>query len=109
MIIQRKDEIVSPEFEGTPLYEYNIDENWVLVESAGGREVYAYGGEALTVLAPGESTTPLLDSVSMKQITNAEYAGIDDINIFIAGYAIDANGDSVVPIDVWDKCKLQIG
>ena len=45
--------------------------------------VYAYGSEEMTTLAPGEGTTALTEQMTMKSITNAEYAGIDDINITI--------------------------
>lgn len=97
--------IESPEYDNAPLYEYDVNDSWVLVESDGGTEAFAYGGETLAVLIPGESTEPLISTITMRQITNAEFASIDDINISITGYAIDTNGSSADPAIVWNECK----
>lgn len=98
-------EVVMPVIENAPLYEFAVDEDWILVESYGGSEVFAYGGDQLSMLFPGDSTTPLMPSITMKQISNAEYSEIDNINISITGYAIDCQGYTTVPSEVWDELK----
>lgn len=71
--------------------------------------MYAYGSEEMTTLAPGESTTALTEQMTMKSITNAEYAGIDDINITITGYAIGTEDVATNPKDAWTYCKVLAG
>ena len=69
--------------------------------------VYAYtaGSELVTVLTPGESIVSLTEQMTMRSITNAEYAGIDDINITLTGYAIGVEDAPTVPVESWDYCK----
>ena len=88
-------------WSGEKLYEFNVDSSWVEVEYG----VYAYGGEAMTVLTPGDSTTALTEQMTMRSITNAEYAGIDDINITLTGYAIGVENVPTVPEEAWVYCK----
>ena len=99
-------EVRFPLYESAELYEYNIDENWVLVESSDGDMVFAYAEDGMTVLCPGESTTALMSTITMKHISNAEYAEIDNINISITGYAIDCEGYTTVPTEVWSEMKM---
>lgn len=99
-------EVEMPVVEDTPLYEYAVNEDWILVDSYGGSEVFAYGGDQLTMLFPGESTTPLMTFITMKRISNAQYSETDDINISITGYAIDCQGYTTVPSEVWDELKV---
>lgn len=100
-------EIDTAECNGLPLYEYDIDDCWLNVESSGGNTVYAYADSdgMIAKLYPGETTVPLLSSMTMRNITIAEYAEIEDINIRITGYAIDTNGYSMLPSEVWYECK----
>lgn len=59
----------------------------------------------MTELNQGESTTPLTTQMTMKQITNAQYAEVDNINVTITGYAIDITGETSTPEAVWEECK----
>ena len=97
-----------PFVDGSTLYTFEGDRGWTQVESDGGVVVYAYtdGSECMTVLTPGESTTALTEQMTMRSITNAEYAGIDDINITLTGYAIGVEDVPSVPEEAWDYCKL---
>ena len=97
-----------PFVDGSPLYTFEVDRDWTQVESDGGVVVYAYtaGSEGMTALTPGESTTALTEQMTMRSITNAEYAGIDDINITLTGYAIGVEDVPSVPEEAWDYCKL---
>ena len=96
-----------PFVDGSPLYTFEVDADWTEVESDGGVVVYAYatGSEAMTVLTPGERTTALTEQMTMRSITNAEYAGIDDINITLTGYAIGVEDVPTVPEEAWGYCK----
>ena len=97
-----------PFVDGSPLYTFEVDRDWTQVESDGGVVVYAYtaGSEGMTALTPGESTTALTEQMTMRSITNAEYAGIDDINITLTGYAIGVEDVPTVPEEVWEHCKF---
>ena len=96
-----------PFVDGSPLYTFEVDRDWTQVESDGGVVVYAYtaGSEGMTALTPGESTTALTEQMTMRSITNAEYAGIDDINITLTGYAIGVENVPTVPEEAWVYCK----
>lgn len=87
------------------LYTFDANEEWILVESSNRTVVYAYGSADMTALQPGESTSPLTTQMTMKAITNAEYAAIDDINLTITGYAMGTEGMSTIPTDAWSECK----
>lgn len=90
---------------GEKLYAFDLNSSWIEVEDG----VYAYGSEEMTTLAPGESTTALIERMTMKSITNAEYAGIDDINITITGYAIGTEDVATNPQEAWTYCKMSAG
>ena len=100
-------EIEMPLVWTTPLYSFTPSDDWCVVESDGGVVVYAYtaGSEFMTVLSPGDCTTALTEQMTMRSITNAEYAGIDDINITLTGYAIGVEDVPTVPEEAWEHCK----
>lgn len=90
------------------LYPYDVNGEWTLVESSergNGIVVYAYGSANMTALQPGESTSALTEQMTMRSITNAEYAAIDDINIIITGYAMGTEGMSTNSADAWNECR----
>ena len=88
------------------LYSFDADDEWCFLSEDGGTVVYAYGSAEMTVLYPGDSTSALTNQMTMKSISNAEYAGIDDINITITGYAIGIEDVSTNPKDAWNECKI---
>lgn len=92
--------------DGLPLYTFEVDSGWTPVESSGGTVVYAYGSDEMGALTPGERTSALTNEMTMRSITNAEYADIDDINITIIGYAVGTDGVSATPAEAWNECKL---
>ena len=57
------------------------------------------------VLTHGEATIPLFEMMTMKSISNAEYASIEDINVTVTGYAIGTEDISADPVEVWNICK----
>ena len=87
------------------LYSFDADDEWCFLSEDGGTVVYAYGSAEMTVLYPGDSTSALTNQMTMKSISNAEYAGIDDINITITGYAMGTEDMSTNPVDAWNECK----
>lgn len=95
-----------PEWDGSLLYTYPVDDEWTLVDRFDGTVVYGYGNSEMTVLNPGEATSALTNQVTMRSISNAEYAEIDDINMTITGYAIGTEDVSVIPSEAWNQCKI---
>ena len=91
--------------DSLPLYTFDADIGWSLVESDAGSVVYAYGSEGMSPLQPGESTIPLTEQMTMRSITNAEYAAIDDINLTITGYATGTEDVPTEPAEAWNVCK----
>ena len=83
------------------LYEFELGEGWVKVDDG----VYAYGGEEMTTLAPGETTKPLTSEMKMREISRAEFAELSDLSIKITGYAIGTEDVSAVPSEAWEVCK----
>lgn len=88
------------------LYSFEVDSEWVPVSDNNGTIVYAYAGSDMTALQPGDSTSALTEQMTMEEISNAEYAAVDDINITITGYAIGTEDMSANPIEAWEQCKL---
>ena len=90
-----------PVVSDEPLYSFDLGEGWVKVEDG----VYAYGGEEMTTLAPGETTKPLTSEMKMREISRAEFAELSDISVKITGYAIGTEDVSAVPSEAWEVCK----
>lgn len=67
--------------------------------------MYAYGSEGMTALTPRENTFAMTEQMTMRAITNAKYASIDDINITLTGYAIGTEDVPTVPEEAWFYCK----
>lgn len=89
------------------LYSYQVnDDSWMMVEEEGGTVVYAYASnEAMIPLQLGESTTALTEQMSMINISNADYAAIEDINFTVTGYGIGTEEISTDPEEAWSYCK----
>ena len=98
-------ELKMPTTDNGILYLFDADEDWCLVSENAGTAVYAYGTDEMTVLCPGESTSALTNQMTMRSISNAEYAAIDDINITVTGYAVGIEGVSTNPTEAWNECK----
>lgn len=88
------------------LYSFDADNEWIPVSDNDGTIIYAYAGSEMTALQPGDSTSALTEQMTMDEISNAEYAAIDDINITITGYAIGTEDVSENPTEAWEQCKL---
>lgn len=88
------------------LYSFDADNEWIPVSNNSGTIIYAYGITEMTALQLGESTSALTEQMTMDEISNAEYAAIDDINITITGYAIGTEDVSANPTEAWNQCRL---
>ena len=97
-----------PVFNDTGLYELNVDASWSLVESGESNdtwvEVYRYDTE----LKPDQSTTVLANKMTMVNMTMAEFAEIEEIDVSMTGYA--CRTADVAGIDeAWDYIKSEAG
>lgn len=68
-------------------YTWTEKSGWSVIEQGIGYTVYGYSSP----LGEYETTGELLESVTMKDMTGAEYKAIDDVNIRFDGYLADVN------------------
>lgn len=97
-----------PVFNDAGLYELAVNDRWSLVESEvvdnKWVEVYRYDSE----LKPDQSTTVLANKLTMKDLTLAEFAEIEEIDVSMTGYA--CRTADVAGIDeAWDYIKSEAG
>ena len=97
-----------PIYNGTGLYELNVDTGWSMVESEvvdnKWIEVYRYDSE----LKPDQSTTVLSNTITMVNMTLAEFAEIEEIDASMTGFACRVA--DVAGIDgAWDYIKIEAG
>ena len=85
---------------GSPLYTFQCSEEWTEAEKTDGWIIYAYGTSEMQIMMSGDSTSVLTEQMTMKSISNEEYASIDDINAIFTGYAIGEDEASTIPIEV---------
>lgn len=97
--------VEQPTCNSESLYTYVVNTDYKCVYNTADKQVYAYAASEMTVLYTGESTSALTTKMTMRSITNAEYAGIDDLNVRVTGYAIGIEGVSTVPAEAWEQCK----
>ena len=97
-----------PETANGMLYSFAADVDWCFLSEDQGTVVYAYANSEMIALQPGESTSSLTEQMTMDEVSNAEYASIDDINITITGYAIGTEDISSNPTESWNQC-MEIG
>ena len=92
------------------IYAYNVGEDWSVVESTERKTVYSYSTtDEMTPLTLEEKTPALTSKMTLRDnISNAEFAGIDDINITITAYAVGTEDSPVAPSEAWAYCK-QLG
>ena len=97
-----------PGYNGDGLYELNVDTGWSMVESGESNgtwvEVYRYDTE----LKPDQSTTVLANKLTMVNMTLAEFAEIEEIDVSMTGFACRVA--DVAGIDgAWDYIKSEAG
>ena len=99
--------VTMPTAENENLYEFTISDCWMEVESGDGYAVYAYidSESNMCVLDLDETTPTLTSQATMKNISNAVYAGIDDINMSVDSYVVGVDEASSNPLEAWNQCK----
>lgn len=70
-----------------PAYTYEVNDDWQKVGGSGNVAVYGY---ALT-LGSDEGTAPLMNGVTMVDMTATEFRGIEDYNVKLKFYLADTN------------------
>ena len=96
--------VTMPTVDGVAAYEFEAGDGWNLVSSSGGVQVWSYGSDAtLESLSPGSSTDTLTSSFTMRSdITGAQFAAMDNVDIGFDGYLIDYEAvDGVEPESAW--------
>lgn len=94
--------------DGSPIYEYDVDDSWTLVNDDE-YLVYGYGtSDELTMIGPGDSTTPLTIRLTLKNIAIPEYAFVSGIDVTFNVYAIASDGLSNIPVEAWMVAKKYI-
>lgn len=97
-----------PIYNGGELYDLAVDASWSLVESGECDdkwvEVYRYDN----VLTPDASTTVLSNSITMVDMTLADYAVISDIDVSMTGYACRVSDVGEIE-EAWGYIKSEAG
>lgn len=99
-----------PFLNGSPLYDYEVDVAWTLIEDRGYPYlVYGYcTSSEMTVLAPRETTYPFTTRLTMRSMSAPEYAGVDEIDVTFHVYSIGTEGVSTNPQEAWSVAKAFI-
>lgn len=97
-----------PRYSSGGLYDLTVNDGWSLVERGESNgtwvEVYRYDSE----LKPDQSTTVLANKLTMVNITMAEFAEIEEIDVSMTGFACRVA--DVAGIDeAWDYIKSEAG
>ena len=96
-----------PGYSDAGLYEIDVNSGWECIESGANGDkwfsVYRYND----VVAPGASTTALGSSLTMVDMSLADYADLTDINVTMTGYACGAEDESLDT--AWESIKGNYG
>ncbi len=96
-----------PGYNGAGLYELNTGSGWECIESGANGDkwfsVYRYNN----VLAPGASTMALGSSLTMVDMSLADYVDLTDINVTMTGYACGAEDETIDT--AWESIKANYG
>lgn len=92
-----------PSYSSAGLYDIDLNSGWECIESGANGDtwfsVYRYND----VVAPGESTTALGSSLTMVDMSLAEYSELSDINVTMTGYACGAEDETIDT--AWESIK----
>ena len=96
-----------PGYNGAGLYELNTGSGWSVEEAQvlGDKFIAVYRYD--DVVAPGASTTALGSSLTMVDMSLAEYSELSDINVTMTGYACGAEGEELST--AWESIKGNYG
>lgn len=96
-----------PSYSSAGLYGIDLNSRWSVEEAqvVGDKYIAVYRYNDL--VAPGASTSALGSSLTMVDMSLVDYAGLDDINVTMTGYACGAEGESLDT--AWDSIKGNYG
>lgn len=97
--------VEQPYINDDSLYTYSVANSWKLLSSTTEKQVYAYAGDEMTIVSPGETTDALTDKMTMKSISNAEYSILESLDVTITGYAIGTDEVATDPEGAWAYCR----
>lgn len=96
-----------PGYNDAGLYSLDMNSGWECIESGANGDkwfsVYRYNN----VLAPGASTSSLGSSLTMVDMSLADYSSLSDINVTMTGYACGAEGEELST--AWESIKGNYG
>jgi len=97
-----------PGYNGAGLYEIDVNSGWECIESGANGDAWFSVCRYNDVVAPGASTTALGSSLTMVDMSLADYAGIGDINVTMTGYACGAEDGETLET-AWESIKGNYG
>ena len=96
-----------PVYNNDGLYDLDVNDNWTLVESGtvdgSWVEVYQYND----VLGPLQSTNALSNKMTMVNMSKADFAQLNDIDVSMTGYACKVSDTSAE--ESWELIKSEAG
>lgn len=96
-----------PSYNGSGLYELNTGSGWSIEETHVVGDKYVAVYRYNNVVASGAFTTALGSSLTMVDMSLAEYADLSDINVIMTGYACGAEDESLDT--AWESIKGNYG
>ena len=96
-----------PQYGSSGLYELNTGSGWIVEEEQVVGDKYVTVYRYNDVVAPGTSTTALGSSLTMVDMSLAEYSELSDINVTMTGYACGAEEESLDT--AWESIKGNYG
>ena len=96
-----------PSYNSGARYSLDLNSSWECIETGvnGNKWISVYRFN--DIVAPGASTTALGSSLTMVDMSLADYADISDINVTMTGYACGVEGESLET--AWDSIKANYG
>lgn len=96
-----------PGYSDGGLYELNAGSDWSVEEAQVVGDKYVTVYRYNDVVASGVSTTALGSSLTMVDMSLADYADLTDINVTMTGYACGAEGEELST--AWESIKGNYG
>ena len=92
-----------PGYNDAGLYNINLSSDWSFVEGSSTDDRYIAVYRYDYALTPGASASALADKLTMVDMSMADYAGLDDINVIMTGYACGTENENLET--AWDSIK----
>lgn len=96
-----------PGYNDAGLYSLDLSSGWSVQEAQVVGDKYVTVYRHNDVVAPGASTTALGSSLTMVDMSLAEYSELSDINVTMTGYACGAEDETIDT--AWESIKANYG